>query len=121
MKDSLYKRLGGYDAISAVADDLLPRLMADEQLGRFWRHRGMDGIAREKQLLVDYLCANAGGPTFYTGRDNRTSHRGMGITEGDWSRFMDLLQKTLEQFSVPEIEATEVRAFIESTKADIVD
>ena len=56
---SLYERLSGYDAIAAVADNLLPRLMADEQLGRFWEHRGADGIAREKQLLVDFLCHNA--------------------------------------------------------------
>ena len=59
---TLYERLGGYDAIAAVANDLLPRLRADPQLGRFWAHRGEDGIMREKQLLIDYLCANAGGP-----------------------------------------------------------
>jgi hemoglobin len=47
MADSLYKRLGGYDAIAAVADDLLPRLMADSLLGRFWKHRGEDGVRRE--------------------------------------------------------------------------
>ena len=58
---TLYERLGGYDAIAAVADDLLPRLESDSQLGLFWVNRGDDGIAREKQLLVDYLCANAGG------------------------------------------------------------
>ncbi|MGI9301570.1 MAG: group I truncated hemoglobin, partial [Gammaproteobacteria bacterium] len=61
-KASLYERLGGYDAISAVANDLLPRLQADSQLGRFWQHRGDDGIEREKQLLIDFLCASAGGP-----------------------------------------------------------
>ena len=56
---TLYSRLGGYDAIAAVADNLLPRLMGDDQLGRFWQHRGDDGIQREKQLLVDFLCFNA--------------------------------------------------------------
>lgn len=59
---TLHERLGGYDAISAVANDLLPRLQADPQLRRFWEHRGEDGIAREKQLLIDFLCSNAGGP-----------------------------------------------------------
>jgi truncated hemoglobin YjbI len=47
---TLYERLGGYDAIAAVANDLLPRLRADPQLGRFWAHRGEDGVMREKQL-----------------------------------------------------------------------
>ena len=58
---SLYARLGGYDAISAVADDLLPRLQSDTQLGRFWENRGDDGTRREKQLLADFLCSSAGG------------------------------------------------------------
>jgi hemoglobin len=74
---SLYDRLGGYEAITAVANNLLPRLMGDEQLGRFWEHRGSDGLEREKQLLIDFLCHNAGGPMYYTGRDMLTSHRGM--------------------------------------------
>ncbi|SRR6266542_2648241 len=63
---TLYARLGGYDAVAAVADDLLPRVMSDPQLGRFWTHRGADGIRREKQLLIDFLCASAGGPLYYT-------------------------------------------------------
>ena len=66
---SLYQRLGGYDAIAAVANDLLPRLMDDQLLGRFWQNRAADSIAREKQLLIDFLCASAGGPMYYTGRD----------------------------------------------------
>ena len=71
---TLYERLGGYDAISAVANDLLPRLQADSQLARYWHHRGEDGVQREKQLLIDFLCSNAGGPLYYTGRDMKTSH-----------------------------------------------
>ena len=55
MADTLYKRLGGYDAIAAVCDDLLPRLMGDAQLARFWQNRAQDSIRREKQLLVDFL------------------------------------------------------------------
>ena len=47
-KKSLYERLGGYDALTAVANDLLPRLQGDSQLGRFWKNRSDDGIAREK-------------------------------------------------------------------------
>ena len=118
---TLYYRLGGYDAIAAVADNLLPRLMGDEQLGRFWKHRGDDGIQREKQLLVDYLCSSAGGPMYYTGRDMALSHRGMKISESDWAAFIGHVEATLDAFSVPERERGEVLAFIGSTKADIVE
>jgi hemoglobin len=56
---SLYQRLGGYDAIAAVCNDLLPRLMSDPLLGRFWQHRAADSIAREKQSLINFLCASS--------------------------------------------------------------
>src|SRR3972149_3939597 len=79
-KRSLYERLGGYDALAAVANDLLPRLQADPQLGRFWAHRGEDGVKREKQLLMHFLCASAGGPMYYRGRDMVPIHRGMRIS-----------------------------------------
>src|SRR6058998_1613694 len=88
MADTLYRRLGGYDGIAAFADNLLPRLTADPQLGRFWKHRGDDGVRREKQLLIDFLCASAGGPLYYVGRDMKTSHRGMGVSEQDWQVFL---------------------------------
>ena len=118
---SLYTRLGGYDAIAAVADNLLPRLMSDPQLGRFWAHRGADGLRREKQLLVDFLCSCAGGPLLYTGRDMTVSHKGMRVSETDWSIFLGHLNATLDQFAVPQQERGEVLAFVESTKAEIVE
>ena len=121
MADTLYKRLGGYDAIAAVADNLLPRLTADPQLGRFWKHRSGDGVRREKQLLIDFLCASAGGPLYYVGRDMKMSHRGLGINEHDWQVFLGHVNATLDLFKVPPQEKSEVLAFVESLKKDVVD
>ena len=118
---TLYERLGGYNAICAVANDLLPRLQADSRLGRFWTHRGEDGVKREKQLLIDFLCSSAGGPLYYTGRDMKTSHQGMKISASDWSAFLGHLNATLEAFQVPQRERDDVVAFVQSTRADIVE
>jgi hemoglobin len=120
-KKSLYERLGGYDAINAVANDLLPRLQGDPKLGRFWAHRGEDGVKREKQLLVDFLCSCAGGPVYYRGRDMALCHRGMRISESDWSAFLGHAAATLAKFRVPDAEQREVVAFVESLKKDIVE
>jgi hemoglobin len=119
--NTLYSRLGGYDAICAVADNLLPRLMNDDQLGRFWEHRGEDGLQREKQLLVDFLCCNSGGPVYYTGRDMLTTHRGMRISESDWQLFMGHLNATISHFELGDVEKNDLLAFILSLKSDIVD
>ena len=118
---TLYERLGGYDAVSAVANNLLPRLQADPQLARYWQHRGEDGVSREKQLLIDFLCSSAGGPLYYTGRDMKTIHKGMKISESDWSAFLGHVNATLEAFQVPQPERDQVVAFVQSTKPDIVE
>ena len=120
-KKSLYERLGGYDAIVAVASDLLPRLQGDPALGRFWANRGADGIAREKQLLIDFLAASTGGPMYYTGRDMTTTHRGMHISESDWTAFLGHAAATLEKFQVPGPESDEIVSFVLGLKKEIVE
>lgn len=121
MSESLYQRLGGYDAIAAVASNLLPRLIGDKQLGRFWAHRGADGIRREKQLLINFLCNASGGPMVYTGRDMQTTHVGMRLSESDWTIFMGHVGATLDEFNLPGPERSDVVGFIESLKGEIVE
>ena len=118
---SLYERLGGYDAVVAVVDNLVPRLAADKQLGRFWAHRGDDGIDREKQLIVDFIANKAGGKLYYTGRDMKQSHVGMRISESDWRIFIKHLEVTLDHFKLAPKERKDVIAFMQSTKKDMVE
>ena len=118
---TLYERLGGYDGITAFTNDLLPRLQGDAQLGRFWQHRSDDGVAREKQLLIDFLCSSAGGPVYYTGRDMKLSHAGMKISESDWNNFLQHAAATMQALQIPKQECDEVVAFVSSLKHDIVE
>ena len=120
-KNTLYERLGGYDAIASVANDLLPRMQADAQLARFYQHRGEDGLRRSRQLLIDFLCSRSGGPLYYTGRDMKITHKGMKISESDWSAFLGHLNATLDALQVPHAERVEVVALMQSTKSDIVE
>ena len=118
---SLYDRLGGYDGVTAFVEDMLPRLQGDSHLGRFWENRGEDGVAREKQLLIDYLCSSAGGPVYYTGRDMKISHKGMKISESDWSAFLEQAGATMKALQVPQQECDDVVAFVLTLKDDIVE
>src|SRR5260370_41264752 len=119
-KDSLYSRLGGYDAIAAVADDLLPRLRSDPRLQRFWTSpRSIDTNNRERQLLVDCISASAGGPTFYLGRDMKTSHKGMEIDQEDYTALKKQLAVTLEKSYVPELDGVDVVTSISSIETNM--
>jgi len=84
-------------------------------------HRGEDGVTREKQLLIDFLCASAGGPVYYRGRDMALCHRGMRISEKDWNVFLGHAAATLAKFQVPAAEQRDVVAFVQSLKNDIVE
>lgn len=117
---TLYERLGGYDGIAAFASQLLPRLQSDTQLGRFWQHRGDDGVAREKQLLIDFLSANAGGPLLYTGRTMALTHKGMNISESDWQAFLGHAATTMEAVNMAQPERDDIVAFVLGLKQDIV-
>jgi len=118
---SLYTRLGGYDAIAAITDELLARLRNDPQLGGFWKGHSENSLRRDRQLVVNYMCEAAGGPVFYTGRDMQTSHKGLGISASDWEGFMRHATAALEKFAVPAAEQDKVLAFLTSLRGDIVE
>lgn len=118
---SLYTRLGGYDAIAAVTDELLARLRNDPQLGVFWKGHSENSLRRDRQLVVNYLCAAAGGPVFYTGRAMKTSHKGLGVSASDWEVFMRHASGVLEKFAVPVPERDEVLAFLTGLQGDVVE
>ncbi len=118
---SLYKRLGGYDALAAVTDEFIGRLATDKTLQKFFVGHSKNSVGRIRQLVVDQLCAATGGPCIYIGRDMKSSHQGMGITEADWKIAVNHLTATLDKFKVPEREKNEVLAVVSTLKADIVE
>ena len=118
---SLYHRLGGYDALAAAVDDLLPRLTSDPQIGGYWKGKCRDSMKRDRQFLVDFLCAATGGPSSYTGRDMKTSHDGLGINDSDWSVLIRHTVATLDEFAVPKTEKEEFLSLIDTWKRDIVE
>ena len=118
---SLYQRLGGYDAIAAVSDEFIGRLVASKRLKRFVVGLSEDSKKKLRQHLVDFLCNATGGPCLYLGRDMKTVHKGLGIDEDDWKDGVDALVATLEKFKVPEKEKGEVLAAVGGLKKDIVE
>ena len=82
--DSLYKRLGGYDASAATVAALMPRLRNDPKLWVYFKGKSLESRRRGDQLLIDFLCSAFGGPVFYAGADMKTFHEGLGITNEEW-------------------------------------
>jgi hemoglobin len=120
-QESLYRRLGGYDTIAAVIADLFQLLKEDERFRRFALGRGLDSRARAQQLTVELVCALAGGPCLYLGRDMNVSHRGLGITGEEWDANLALAASVLEKHGVTAPEKQEFLELFERYRADIVE
>jgi len=118
---SLYDRLGGYNALAAVVDDFVGRLVTDKQFEKFFVGHSTDSKKRIRQHIVDQFCAATGGPCIYTGREMKTSHAGLGITEAQWDAAAKHLVASLDKFKVAEKEKSEVLAFVTTLKKDIVE
>lgn len=121
MEKSLYERLGGYDAIAAVVNELAVRLVTDRQLGVYFK--GLSNDSKKKLIahLTDFVCSATGGPCIYTGRDMKTSHEGLGITEEEWNRFVKITKEVLDKFKVPAKEQQEFLQAVASLKPAIVE
>ena len=120
-KKSLYTRLGGYDAIAAVTDDFVGRLVGDKSLSRFFVGHSEDSLKKIRMHVINQLCEAAGGPCNYTGRDMKAAHKGLGITGAEWDASAKHLVDTLNKFKVGKAEQDELLAVVTSLKKDIVD
>lgn len=117
VEKTLYDRLGGQPALTAVIDDFVANVAADPAINK--RFAAAD-IPKLKKLLVEQVCAAAGGPCKYTGRTMKESHKGMDITTAEFNAMGGDMLKTLEKFKVPEREKNEVMALLGSMSKDVV-
>ncbi len=115
---SLYERLGGKEAIVAVVDDFVGNVVADDRINKRFAN---SNPVRVKSQMVDFICQGTGGPCKYTGRDMKTGHTGMNITEAEFNALVEDLIKTLDKFKVPAKEKNDLLALLGSMKSDIIN
>ena len=116
----LYDRLGGYNALAAVTDEFLGRILSDTAIVPFFKGLEDRDKVRVRQLLVDQLCEATGGPCRYIGRTMQVVHAEMQVNDRVWNVFAGHLVATLDQFKVPAHEKQELLEIIGSMKKDIV-
>jgi hemoglobin len=116
-KAPLFDRLGGLDGISKVIDMFIANVVADERVNA--RFKDADA-ARLRQMLIDQVCEATGGPCKYTGKDMKTAHAGMNLTDDEFGAVVEDLVKALDAAGVPEAEKSELLGALGSMKGDIV-
>ena len=115
---SLYERLGGKAAITAVVDEFVARVAADARINKKF---AKSDIARVKFQLVEQICGATGGPCKYKGLDMKTAHKNMGVTDGEFDALVEDLVGALDKFKVPEKEKNELLGALGPMKPQIVE
>ena len=118
MEGSLYERLGGIDAITAVVKDFRDRVARDDRINQKFARTDLGRLTR---MLIDQVCQAAGGPCSYSGRSMREAHAGMGVTSGEFDALVADLVATLNEFKVGNTEQGELLAVLGPLKPDIVE
>lgn len=114
----LYERLGGRPAITAVVDDFVGRVAKDSRInGRFAKAN----IPKLKVRLVEQICQASGGPCTYMGKDMKTAHAGMGISNAEFGALVEDLVASLNTFKVPQKEKDELLGALAALQGDIVE
>ena len=121
MEKSLYERLGGYEAVSAVVNDFAGKLFTDPKVGPFFKGMGTDTRKSFIQKNINLVCNVTGGPCKVISRGAKTVHAGLGITEAEFNIVARHLVDTLDKFKVPAKEKEELLSIIDTLKPDIVE
>jgi len=119
--DSLYSRMGGYDVIAEVVTDFVMQLGQDKAFERFGGGRSHNSLVKTKQLVTDQICNLTGGPCDYIGRDMKTAHAGLAITDAEWDAAIKHFEISLDKFKVKEREKRDFIAMLQKLKGDIVE
>ncbi len=119
---TLYDRLGGRDAIVMVVDSFVARVAADSRINSFFTATAGDParLAAFKGKLVDQICQASGGPCTYTGKDMKTAHAGMKITNAHFDALVEDLVTTLKAFNVAQADQDTLLGVLGPMRTDIV-
>ena len=118
MESSLYDRLGGVDAITAVVRAVVDRQLKDGRISQKFARTSEDRVIKE---FVDLFCATTGGPCTYTGRDMTEAHHNMGVTSGEWDAFVEDVVAVLNDFKVGKAEQDGLLNILAPSRPEIVE
>jgi len=115
---SLYDRLGGKDAITAVVETFVGKVGGDKRINGYF---ASTDLGKLKMHLVNQICSASGGPCTYTGRTMKQTHAGMGGTDAAFQALVEDLVSALDQHKVGKTEKDELLAVLGPMKRDIVE
>jgi hemoglobin len=118
---SLFDRLGGSDGIKAVIDKFVENVTQDPAVNKSFKGTKGPKLDAFKKNLADQMCEVTGGPCKYAGKDMKSAHKGMKITDAQFDALVMDLKLAMGEAKVGDAEQTEVVDKLAPLKEDIVE
>lgn len=115
---TLYERLGGEDAVDTAVDIFYEKVLADDRISLFFENLDMVAQAIKQK---NFLTMVFGGPSNYSGKDMRSGHAHLGLTEEHFDAVVENLAATLRDLNVSDVDIGEVAAIANSVKDDVLN
>ena len=136
-KLTLFERLGGQDGIVAIVEDFTQRVLQDPRVN--WQRNGVhrggvsihagksvtwhdspENVARLKKHLVQFVVLTTGGPAHYDGKEIKSTHAGLHISNPEFDAALGDLKASLDKLKIPNKEQKELLSIVETTRPLIV-
>jgi hemoglobin len=115
---SLYEQIGGAPAVEAAVDVFYRKVLSDPRIARFFDTVDMDAQRAKQKAFLTFAF---GGPNAYSGRDLRSAHARMQLTEEHFQAVMENLGATLKELGLPEALIGKAAAIAVSVKSEVLN
>jgi hemoglobin len=115
---SIYEKVGGADALRTAVVTFYDKVVADPELAPYFE--SVD-LARLRGHQQSFLISALGGPDYYGGRDLRSAHHGLGVSDGAFDRIVEHLRASLEVVGVDEGVISQVLQRVEAQRPVVVE
>ena len=95
--DDLYDELGGFPVIQNVVSDMLHYALNDRRIKAVFQDADFEQL---EERLAQQFCVLADGPCQYTGKDMKTSHEDLKITNAQFNALVEDLQKAMDNNTI---------------------
>lgn len=117
MGQTVYREIGGREAVERVVDDFYDRVLADERLVEYFEGMDMEELRSHQ---VQFISAVAGGPVDYDGRDMRAAHDHLDVDEEDFDAVAEYLEDALRDNGVADENVETIMSEVAALKAPVL-
>jgi len=117
MSKSLFDKYGGFETIGTLVHEFYKKVLANPKLTGYFKNTVMDKVMEHQ---TNFLGAALGGPNKYEGKELKSAHEELNITDDHFDLVAGYLEETLDEAGVEEKDIEAIIKIVAETKDQII-